>query len=123
MKISLRLGEKTGEANRRIVTSHPVEIMPLQYAIPAFPCVIVLPLLHQPTIEIGSSNLLEDAATLHKTGSVARRCWNRRFWCSSARAPLPQEGLISLYSRGRILKTLHLVQSGLSRTKFPDIML
>ena len=62
--------------DRHVVTSHPVEIMPLQYTIPGFPRAVVFPLLHQPAVEIGSSNLLEDAATLHETGSVARRYRN-----------------------------------------------
>ena len=72
------LGEKTGVCpNRGVVVSHPVEIVPLQYAIPVLPRIIVLSLLHQPAIEIWSSNLLDDAATPHETRSVTWRWRNR----------------------------------------------
>ena len=80
--------------NRCTVTSHPVEIVPLQYTIPAFPCVIVFPLLHQPSIEIRGPNLLEDAPTLDETRSTAGRYKNRRLWCFPTRIPLPQENSI-----------------------------
>lgn len=51
--------------NRRVATPHPVEIIPLQHTVPAFPRVIVLPLLHQPAVEIRGSDLLKDATTLY----------------------------------------------------------
>ena len=72
--------EKTGGVGpyRVLVTTHPVEIVSLQYTIPVLPRIIVFPLLHQPAIEIGRSNLLEDAATLHEAGGSHGRRWRNR---------------------------------------------
>ena len=56
-----------GCQNRVVAASHPVQIMPFQHAIPLFPSIIIFSLLHQPAVEIGGSNLPEDAGTLHET--------------------------------------------------------
>ena len=90
-KVSLENRKDTVETgpDRRIVTPHPVEVTPFQHAIPVSPRVIVLPPLHQPAIEIGGPDLLQDATTLDEAGNFTRSRGDRRLWCVSGRTPFP----------------------------------